>query len=674
VAGEEFTFGIGIPVDTNAGDAASEVESLRDRIAASKLSVAALSGTLKQLKSSSLEATTAKESLKKSLQAESQAIEEASLKLVKMGTTYDAQAVKAKQVAKAEADRAKTLAKAIADEKAKKEKTAKETEKAEGGRAKSLSTALSAAGGPVAGLAGKLSSLKDTLTDTGGGMNLAILGAAGLVAAVAALVVGLVAGAAALTRWIFKGADAARSMGLMREAAAGSKENAKALGQQIDLLGHKVPTSTEALNELGASMARSGIGGQTLVDTLNAVSQASSANGDAAGAKLREIVERGKLTQRMYLGLQELQGTGLDFTDVAEALAKATGKGVKEARAALLEGRVTLASGAEALRKATEAKFGGLNLEKMLSFDGLAETMRKRLGALTADVKLEPFLRGLAKILAMFDETSSTGAVLKRTVTAIGDGLALAFEKGGPLAQSFIRGLIIGGLKAYIAYLQLKNGIEGAFKSLKRAGIDVDAMTGKLDGLSLAADAGSLAFGVLPMIFGVLTASIGAFTDGLNAVEDAYDLIANIEWTALGSSIVDGLVEGVTGGANRLKDAVTGLAGKVKTGFKDALGIHSPSRVFAEYGANTAEGFEQGVSSGAGDASDALERMAAPPAKSAAAGGGASGASPTTVNVTINAQGATKEAVDAMSSPEFLAQLTKAVLDGCAGGGVMVPG
>lgn len=48
-AEEELRFPIGIPVDTNAGDAANEVESLRDRITASKLSLQAMNGSLRNI-------------------------------------------------------------------------------------------------------------------------------------------------------------------------------------------------------------------------------------------------------------------------------------------------------------------------------------------------------------------------------------------------------------------------------------------------------------------------------------------------------------------------------------------------------------------------------------------------------------------------------------------------
>lgn len=78
----------------------------------------------------------------------------------------------------------------------------------------------------------------------------------------------------------------------------------------------------------------------------------------------------------------------------------------------------------------------------------------------------------------------------------------------------------------------------------------------------------------------------------------------------------------------------------------------------------------EGVEDGTPQAARALDTMAAPPAASPAPARSSS-SGPTTVNVNINAPGATKEAVDAMSDESFLQKLRKALLDELATAGVV---
>lgn len=67
------------------------------------------------------------------------------------------------------------------------------------------------------------------------------------------------------------------------------------------------------------------------------------------------------------------------------------------------------------------------------------------------------------------------------------------------------------------------------------------------------------------------------------------------KFKTLGAAIVDGLIGGFLGNLGALKDAIVGGAGAVTDWFKEKLGIHSPSRVFAELGVNTLEGYQQGL-------------------------------------------------------------------------------
>ena len=68
----------------------------------------------------------------------------------------------------------------------------------------------------------------------------------------------------------------------------------------------------------------------------------------------------------------------------------------------------------------------------------------------------------------------------------------------------------------------------------------------------------------------------------------------------IGSNIIQGLVNGVTGAAGKLIDAVKGAVGNAIEGAKNLLGIHSPSRVFRKIGQYVMQGAALGVDDGAG--------------------------------------------------------------------------
>ena len=80
-------------------------------------------------------------------------------------------------------------------------------------------------------------------------------------------------------------------------------------------------------------------------------------------------------------------------------------------------------------------------------------------------------------------------------------------------------------------------------------------------------------------------------------------------FTEFGNMIVNGLVNGLTAGLGAVKDAI-GSIGDASIGwFKEKLGIHSPSRVFAELGGFTMAGLTQGLEGGQKGPLDALTGM-----------------------------------------------------------------
>jgi hypothetical protein len=640
---EEKRIPIAIPVETNADEAADSLESLRARIASGTESLKEMAGAMRRLRGTSDEVKAAKDQLKSKIDAERAAISQSQLAIQKAGTSYEQLAEKAKKQPKlgfvGSIITSQNPVKAL-------------REKLDGlkGSATNSQNHLHMLGQVADGVASKTGSLAR------GGLKLATAGVLALVAACVALTAAAAATGVGFAKFIFGAANAARTAGLMREAAYGGAENAAALGTQIDALSKKIPTSKEALNELAVSLSMAGVQGQTLVDTFNAIGQASAAVGDSAANKLRELVERGRLTQRFAVNALELHGSGLNFEEFAKALSTQMGVGIAQAKKALAEGRVKLGDGAAALRKAVEDKFGGINLRRMSDLNVVAAKFKERLSALATGVNLERLSKPMADFLDMFDaEKSVSGATLKTLITMIGDGLVGAIARTAPYAKTFFKGLMIGALDLLIIFFKLRNRLQDTFGNSE--------LLSNIDGMKLALNAGKFAAVSLALAIGIVVGAIaivGAVAGGAalavvkagevmgGAMREVIDTIKKIDLIETGRAIVDGLIDGLKSRAPALADSIGKLGETVKKTFKEKLQIFSPSRLFRQYGRNTAEGYVEGVDDGAEDASEAVSRMVAPKGASsgASAGGGAKNITfAPQLTVSVNGGGGDAEAI-----------------------------
>lgn len=144
---------------------------------------------------------------------------------------------------------------------------------------------------------------------------------------------------------------------------------------------------------------------------------------------------------------------------------------------------------------------------------------------------------------------------------------------------------------------------------------------------------GELAVGTIAVIGGLawLTATI---------VEALVTLPANAK--AIGTQVINGLVDGFEMMKGRLVSAVTGIKDTVVGKLRSMLQIQSPSKVMRQLGSFTAEGFAQGVDGGAPDvASAARSGMVDPVIRATvqAPGGGRGGATIAAGAIQIVVQG-----------------------------------
>lgn len=96
-----------------------------------------------------------------------------------------------------------------------------------------------------------------------------------------------------------------------------------------------------------------------------------------------------------------------------------------------------------------------------------------------------------------------------------------------------------------------------------------------------------------------------------------FDVFTAFRWLDIGTHIVDGLWNGIKSGWTALINKVKGLVDLLPKAVKTILGIHSPSKVFAEIGLNVCQGLANGITENAGLAENAAQQMAGSVAKTA---------------------------------------------------------
>lgn len=121
---------------------------------------------------------------------------------------------------------------------------------------------------------------------------------------------------------------------------------------------------------------------------------------------------------------------------------------------------------------------------------------------------------------------------------------------------------------------------------------------------------------------GIMNAALWNIIDEFNKVMDSF---RNHVWgvmSGLGSRIGDGLAEGIRNSMGNVMNALNWITGVAPQWVRDALGIHSPSTVFADIGTNIMAGLAQGIA----------QATAMPEMALAGATGGMVGTANTTVN------------------------------------------
>ncbi|MCA7941592.1 phage tail tape measure protein [Burkholderia cepacia] len=113
-------------------------------------------------------------------------------------------------------------------------------------------------------------------------------------------------------------------------------------------------------------------------------------------------------------------------------------------------------------------------------------------------------------------------------------------------------------------------------------------------GARAAFDGGLVGIGALILNW----SPVGLFYRAFAGVLSWFGIDLPTKFTTFGRQILQGLADGITNGLSNVKTAIQSAGESVIGWFKEKLGIHSPSRVFAALGGFTMAGLEQGLREG----------------------------------------------------------------------------
>ncbi len=574
---------IGIAADAQRG----KLQAAMDSGDASKAEAAA--AKLQTLVAKQADATTAATAAAAALKVE--------------GAALDALKGKASAAEQAEKELGAATKKATKDAEIAAKATEKAAEAAKGsGKFGDFAEGIGKLGGPLGGIASKAKDVSEGFSKLGGSMGASAGLALGAAAAVAALVAGLVVGTVAIAQWAVGLADANRTAGLMVQAVAASSESLAGLGSIMPGVTKATGIAGEQLTGLAQNLDAAKVSAEDMPAALKAIATAEAA----------------------------LKGSGAGF--VADL--KSGKKSVAEVAAEV------------------DSKFGGIVKKRMLGLDAQSDQLGRNIGEIFGGLNIESLLEGFAKLVGFFDSSTASGETLKFLFESIFQPLVDAAASSIPKVERFMLGIAIGALKVYIALKPAVKAVGEFFGADVNAELPDVLKLGEYAAYAIAGAIGLLVIGVIAVAaaFAILAAPVllfyGALVGLVVGVEAAYDWLNSklpealtavetaiegarttlIEigekFSQVGSELIDGLVKGIEAGAGAVLSAITGVVQGGIDAAKALLHISSPSKVFAEMGGYTAEGFAEGVEDGTPAVQGSLESMVTPPDAPGVGGGG----------------------------------------------------
>jgi tape measure domain-containing protein len=298
--------------------------------------------------------------------------------------------------------------------------------------------------------------------------------------------------------------------------------------------------------------------------------------------KLYEAMQKGEITiDQVNDKMIELSKNGGEGFASWEEQAKSAGGGINMALTNIKAGiQRNIANVLDAVNKRFE-KFGGIAgvMESIIApINAIGDAIS---GVINGELSFEDAINNLLTSLsAKLPEFIKKGAdMVLNLASGIAQALPQLIVKGLNAITSFVQGLGNGDgqliNKAFDIVVKLVGGLIKNLPQIISAGVKL--ILALLQGITSA--------------FGTLLGKLGGLVKKIpTAIKSG---LGNL--TSIGKNLITGLWNGIKSAFDSTIAKVKALASKLPSAVKKVLGIHSPSRVFAEIGMYTGEGFALGI-------------------------------------------------------------------------------
>lgn len=447
-----------------------------------------------------------------------------------------------------------------------------------------------------------LRSLNEALTNTDKGFaELAEpMGAAtSAVLALTAATAGLIAKGAAFTISAVQEKQAAQQM---FRAMAGGKAAGDQLFEMMEDLATQLPQTKDQLTAWSKEFTAMGVlKADALRTQLKATASAAALMGDSGAEAFmkfqKRIQESIATTGKLKLAdkqLAALAETGANVSDVARQM----GISATTLQAKLKAGTVSAKDFGDALDRALIQKGAGPLARLSGSMDVLQKKFSEAIGDIFEDVDISPFIDAMKDFLGIFTQGTESGKAMKTVFAGFFTSFFQLAGKAVLIAKTLFLGMIILGLKAYIA-------IKPFIPALKILGMVVAAAGLAFAATFLPAVAASIvALGSLIATAAVAAAPFVLIGAAVVAVYEAFTHWSEIkaialkafDWVGdLANNLIGGLVSGIERGQGLVVDAIRGLGHGAMKALKGVLGIASDSKEFMKIGGFSMGGLTTGM-------------------------------------------------------------------------------
>lgn len=475
------------------------------------------------------------------------------------------------------------------------------------------------------------------------------------------------------------------ALALAGENSAKFTENLAAMSTEADVVGSAFNKVTDTLENrmavLKESVTNLGIAvydgmetplkdaAETATDMVGQITQAFASGGltgavGAVGTVLAQLTTKlaaaaptminagVKLLQSLLAGIQQnLPQLSAGAVGIVTSLVGGIAELLPQLAVTAVQLVVALANGiAEALPELIPAAVGAITE----LVQGLIDNIPALITAALA--LIQGLMQGLIDAIPVLVE--AIPAIITSLVTALLESIPVIIQAGIDLLTSLVGALPDIITTVVVAIPQIIDGLVTAvmdnIPAIIQAGIDlltsliqalpqiittlvtagpkivisiVDALVNNID--KIISVGPTIFLALIQELPGIILEIVKAVPEIITSIVSAF---GDLAWKVvdIGKNIVSGIWDGIVGMATWIKDKVTGFFSGIVDGVKGFLGIHSPSKVFAEIGDNTVAGYAEGIDDGASKNEkrvlSAVEGLSADMADSFAGGGADSGA------------------------------------------------